>query len=139
MYLIFTCICEAFKSCSLSKNFNVFHNDFFIILLGCVFQPFTFGLVISFSLICAACEIVHPDINVLRTLFGYRNFFKIWRFSKSVTIFTNFFSSCIRVAFLIQQSSNPALFSDIPLQAAKQYRTTNKLKSCELCFSIAIF
>ena len=90
MYLIFTCICEAFKSCSLSKNFNVFHNDFFIILLGCVFQPFTFGLVISFSLICAACEIVHPDINVLRTLFGYRNFFKIWMFSKSVTIFTFF-------------------------------------------------
>ena len=90
MYLIFTCICEAFKSCSLSKNFNVFHNDFFIILLGCVFQPFTFGLVFSFSLICAASEIVHPDINVLRTLFGYRNFFKIWMFSKSVTIFTFF-------------------------------------------------
>ena len=139
MSLTFECICGALESCSLSKNVNVFHNDFFIILLGCVFQPFTFGLVISFSLICAACEIVHPDINVLRTLFGYRNFFKIWRFSKSVTIFTNFFSSCIRVAFLIQQSSNPALFSDIPLQAAKQYRTTNKLKSCELCFSIAIF
>ena len=139
MSLTFECICGALESCSLSKNVNVFHNDFFIILLGCVFQPFTFGLVISFSLICAASEIVHPDINVLRTLFGYRTFFKIWMFSKSVTIFTNFFSSCIRVAFFIQQSSNPALFSDIPLQAAKQYRTTNKLKSCELCFSIAIF
>lgn len=90
MSLTFECICGALESCSLSKNVNVFHNDFFIILLGCVFQPFTFGLVISFSLICAASEIVHPDINVLRTLFGYRNFFKIWMFSKSVTIFTFF-------------------------------------------------
>ena len=67
------------KRCIWHRNFSVtlFLNNFFTLPLGCIFQTKKFKYPFFFISGCSTCQTVHSDteIDVLRIIFGYENFF----------------------------------------------------------------